>query len=778
MIRLNAHRFVAAAAALTTGAVVSVCAEPLAEITVTERGVHAVRAWDLKEAGVDIDGLSGEEIGVTCLGARQACVVEDLDDNGLFDGADRLIFFGQRLRDERVYRYRHSDENVYLLERWPGGEAPPLEPRTAALGPTRAGQGESPVGIQRNTHFEEDQFWSDRFGHRGEEFTTDFSFLGEVNFLRGSTRNFTFDLPGVDNRSDSVFSLTISLFGRSDASRGRHRGVTDHSLAVDLNDERIGLVEFDGVTGHIAVLDGLDPSLLRARDNRLSLSLNRREEVPIDVIYIDWYEVQAPIHPVMSGGQMEITLPGPSAGRSFSIEGLTSDDVNLLCLTTNTLVSVEVERDTVGTHTVSFTAPCDDGLYAIAQGQDLIEPAGIEPFAPALELNPERGAEYVIISHPDFLVAAERLAAHREEHDGLSSLVVNVEDIYALFNHGVIHPEALRNGIEHMHTQWPEPDLRYVLLFGDASWDYHQLTSDLPTFIPTHYWPHYQGEYSADMHFVSFGEDEMPEIALGRLPVKTLEEAMGVVDKIITYDEVIAADDPDETADWRHRIIFAASDRDMYRNFLDEAVAEHIEGNFDLERAYASNASPIDCTQQVVDAFNDGVAFVSYVGHGARYIWQTGTTLAGSATDYEANFNPDRVDDLFNTPMLPIVFGITCFTNNFDNPAELNCIGEKLVLAPQGGAIAVLATSSYSYIHSDLAFCDLLFETLFESEEPMRVGDLVLQALQRPRVGREVRRMFLLLGDPATQVPLVPLPGARRAVAEEDQGASEGEPSS
>jgi peptidase C25-like protein len=773
MIRLNAHRSLAVAAALVTGAIASVSAEPLAEITVTERGVHAVRAWDFEEAGLDLEGLLTEEIGVTCLGARQACVIEDLDDNGLFDGADRLIFFGQRLRDERVYRYRHADENIYLLERWPEDEVPPLEPRPAALGPTHARPCEAPVGIQRNTHFEEDRFWSGRFGYRGEELSTDFSFWGEVNFLRGVTREFTFNLPGVDSRADSVFSLTISLFGRSAASQGRNQGVTDHSLAVELNGEQVGLIEFDGQTKHTAVLDGLDPGLLRARDNLLALSLNRREDVPIDVIYIDWYEIQASIRPVMTGGQMEITLPGPSAEGAFSVEGLTSSDVYLFCLTTNTMLPVDVERDMTGTHTVSFTARCDDGIYAIAQGQDLIEPAGVAPFAPVFELEPEEGAEYVIISHPNFLEAAERLAAHRAEHDGLSTLVVDIEDIYTLFNHGVVHPEALRDGIEHMFTQWPEPTLRYVLLLGDASWDHHCLTSDLPTFIPTHYWPNHQGEYSSDSHFVDFGENERPEVALGRLPVKTAEEAMGVVDKIITYEEQIAADDPDNPAAWRHRIIFTASDRELYRNFLDEAVEEHIEGNFDLRRAYASNASPIDCTQQVVDAFNDGVAFVSYVGHGARYVWQTGTTLANSAADYEANFNPERVDELFNVPMLPIVFGITCFTNNFDNPAELNCIGEKLILSPEGGAVAVLATSSYSYIHSDLAFCDLLFETLFEAEEPLRVGDLVLQALQKPRVGRDVRRMFLLLGDPASQVPLVPLPGAQREMAEEEMEEAE-----
>jgi hypothetical protein len=165
-----------------------------------------------------------------------------------------------------------------------------------------------------------------------------------------------------------------------------------------------------------------------------------------------------------------------------------------------------------------------------------------------------------------------------------------------------------------------------------------------------------------------------------------------------------------------------------------------------------------------VDEINSGLAFLSYVGHGARYVWQTGTTLARRAADYDANFNPDRVEDLHNGNMLPIVFGITCFTNNFDNPAARNCIGEKMVLHPNGGALASIATSSYSYVHSDLIFCDLIFSTLFE-DRPERIGDLLLAALRNERTPRDVRRMFLLLGDPAARMALVPLPEGRSAVA-------------
>jgi hypothetical protein len=523
---------------------------------------------------------------------------------------------------------------------------------------------------------------------------------------------------------------------------------------VALNGEELGVVNFDGAAEHRALLENVPTSLLRSTGNELTITLNERPEVHAESLMFDWVEIQYPTPSFLASDMAELAIPGAVTGQTFELQGIASDRVHLFCLSNNSVVPVETQIDVTGGLTASFTAPCDNGLYAIATSDRFLSPSGVEPFAPELPLVPDHPVDHLIITHGDFRSAADRLAQHRREHGGLSSMVVDVQDIYDRFNHGIISSEALRDGLRHVWQTWPEPKPRYVLLIGDASWDWHQLESSVPNFIPTHFYPTNGPDYASDSHFAMVDDEQIPRFAVGRLPTKTLEEADGVVDKLIAYDlEMERERVAGEVGDWRRRIIFAASDNPRYRNFLNKAVETHIEGRFELTRAYADDESPLDCTQALVDAFNGGVSFVSYVGHGARGVWQTATSMARTTADYEANFRPSRVDDLHNATQLPIVFGITCFTNNFDNPSPVNCIGERLVLSPSGGAIACIGTSSYSYISSDLIMCDALFEALFE-DGVTRVGDMYLNAIGRDRVSAEIRKMFIVLGDPASAIPI------------------------
>jgi hypothetical protein len=719
-----------------------------------------------------VEGLPVEEVAITNLGHRMASVVEDVDGDGVFNGSDRVIFFGQRLRGERVHRYRHADENTYLLERLAPDDRPLSPSRPERLEPSHPMEAEAPVGFHRFVHIEEDSHFVEPFVLR-EHLSTDFTYS---TFLRNPDRKervIEFDADGVDRRSESPFSLSVYLYGESNAGRPG-RGIPDHSLVASLNGHELGPIEFNGQVGHRAVFEGIDVGALKRRGNELTLTLVDREEVIVELVHVDWVELLYPTRPFMPDDQGEFALPGPSGGGEFEIGGFTSDRVHLMCLTDNSIVPVETSTDLAGTHSVRFEAPGDDGLYAVATEGRLFSVDSVEAFAPAMPFASEAGYEYLIVTHPDFREAADRLAAHRTEADDLRTLVVNVGDLYDLFNHGVPHPDAIKRGLQHVYESWPEPRLRYALLMGDASWDWHAVEFDNRTFIPTRYRIGTGPEYAGDAWFAMPEGSDMPKFCMGRLPVKTAEEAEGVVSKIIAYGEELRARESEGLAPWRHRILFVASDSPRYRNFLDQAVSEHVEGRFDVRKAYASNVSPMDCTQEMVDSFNEGVAFLSYVGHGARYVWQTGTTLARAAVDYDANFSPERVNDLHNRTMLPIVFGITCFTNNFDNPNPRNCIGERLVLSPEGGALATIASSSYSTIHSDLMMCDALFEALFD-ENPARVGDLYLAAIGSQKVGTDSRHMFVILGDPAARLPLVPLPGEEQAASEADsEGVASG----
>lgn len=730
-------------------------ATPIAKITVSQRGLYSVSAAEIHALGTLPGDLDVNRIGITDLGQRIASQVIDQNADGLFNQADRIVFFGQRLRGRNVYRNRHTDTNTYLFEVWPEGDVPEVQPRPVWLGPLTALPSSGEPTIQRRAHFEDDRVFDDRF-HTSVEMETDFTYYTSLDLIRGVQRDMIFNLQSINPRSDSTFTLRVMLFGRTTGASSII-GIADHSVVISINGNEVGREEFDGVGAHEVTLTNLDMDLLQRGENTLSLALVEREGVVVDTVFLDWFEVQYPIPSIMLSDSGEFCLTGDSGSREWEIGGLSSSDAVLFCITSESMLEPQVNRDIAGMSNLVFTAPVDEGLYAVSTVSNLTAPDRIEPYDPALPLNPESGVDMMIITHHNFREQADRLAEHRRNHSGLSVMVVDIQDIYDRFNGGVAHPDAIQRCLRHITAEWPAPTLRYVTLMGDASWDWHQVSTTLETFIPTIFVHNPRTEYASDAMFAMFEPNGIPQVAIGRLPVKTTQEANDVVNKLIEFDLALERPESDANSDWRHRLLFTASDNDRYRNFLETAISDHMEGRFEILRGYSRDESPLDCTQYIVDSVNDGVSFLAYVGHGARYIWQTGTTLARRSIDYEANFSPETVDYLMNPNALPLVFGITCFTNNFDNPSPRNCIGEKLVLSPHGGAIAVIATSSFSFVGTDMQFCSALFETMFENN-PERIGDLYLDAVNSRRANVEARRMFLILGDPASPLPLSPLP--------------------
>ncbi len=135
---------------------------------------------------------------------------------------------------------------------------------------------------------------------------------------------------------------------------------------------------------------------------------------------------------------------------------------------------------------------------------------------------PTHGADLVIISHEIFLDSLEPLKTVRESQ-GWRVALVDAEDIYDGFNYGGKSPWAICNFLHHAYTTWQTPP-RFVLLVGDASLDpRNYLELGDVDFIPTRSVETALLETASDDWFVDFDEDHVPELAIGRLPVQTVE---------------------------------------------------------------------------------------------------------------------------------------------------------------------------------------------------------------------------------------------------------------
>ena len=162
--------------------------------------------------------------------------------------------------------------------------------------------------------------------------------------------------------------------------------------------------------------------------------------------------------------------------------------------------------------------------------------AGITSNQPSRWHQPGHGADLVIISHGDFLASIEPPEGAAAE-SGAAVAVVDVEDLYDEFSDGQKTPYAVRDFLSYAAAQW-SPAPRFVLFVGNASLDpKNYLGFGDSDFVPTKLIDTQRMETASDDWFADRGGDGLPELAVGRLPVRTTQEAERVVAKILSYDQ-------------------------------------------------------------------------------------------------------------------------------------------------------------------------------------------------------------------------------------------------
>ena len=326
---------------------------------------------------------------------------------------------------------------------------------------------------------------------------------------------------------------------------------------------------------------------------------------------------------------------------------------------------------------------------------------------PNQNLHAEAAPDLLIVSYPGFLPEAERLADLRRQHDGLDVLVVTTNQVYNEFSSGAQDVTAIRDFVKFLYDQSPEDHkLKNLLLFGRCSFDYKNRTSHNTDFVPTYSSRnslHPIGSYSSDDYygFLDEGEgewtesssgDELLDIGVGRLPVKSLEEAHIVVDKLYNY-----AENPEAFGPWRNDICFVADDGDNQDGTLHERDADKLAtlvdtafSSFNTKKiyidAYPQITSPVgesapEANEALEKNIEKGLLIVNYTGHGSE------TRLAS-----ETILNITSISKLKNYQKLPLFVTATCEFGRHDDPKIVSG-AEYLLLNPLGGAIGLLTTS-------------------------------------------------------------------------------------
>jgi hypothetical protein len=318
------------------------------------------------------------------------------------------------------------------------------------------------------------------------------------------------------------------------------------------------------------------------------------------------------------------------------------------------------------------------------------------------------------------------------ESQGLKVALVDVEDIYDEFSFGVKSPQAIKDFLNLAEKQWRRKP-RFILLVGDATFDpRNYMGFGDYDFVPTKLVDTSYLETASDDWFVDFNNDGLPDIAIGRLPVRAVEEADTVISKIMAYEQglggqmreaLLVADIGDEEFNYE------AASADLMP-LLPQGITV-----WGVARGRYGNDGEV--REDLLRSINLGPLLVNYVGHGSMEIWR------GSV------FTADDAEGLTNGNRLPFFINMTCL-NGFFQDVFADSLAESLLKAGQGGAVAVWASSGLTTPDHQTGLNKELYRLLFNGER-LTIGEAVMRS-KRSADDSDVRRTWILFGDPTTRL--------------------------
>jgi hypothetical protein len=592
------------------------------------------------------------------------------------DGA--IEFYGTRKRGDSTYLDFYTDTSAYWLlwqDPSPGLRFTPVP--DLGLSPGRIVQAtRTVVHVEENTDYYE--------GTGEAEITQTGPVAGEgwawSYFYpnTSSTFPFTLDQPAVPASDSAV--ITVRLF-----STTLPRSTPDHIARFWINDSLTGEVQFAGRTQG-AFRAAFPSSWLKDGANAIRIMSIPTLSAP-NQFYLDWFEIEYTRQHVARDGQLLCTvLPnlGSPAGR-ITATGFPDAAIGVYDLTRSRRLSgTTVTGDAGSGYAVAFDDTISEArrYLMVSDGSASAVPqvtrktfTGLREFS--------GGADYIIITHGNFRAAANTLAAHRAAFNGVRTAVIDIQDIYDEFNYGHLASEPVKMFLRYAYDHWPTPAPAYVLMFGDASWDYHRYMS---TTTMTNYVPAY-GVPAGDNWYVCFDSVYafLPMLSIGRLPAQDPIQAERLVAKVIAYDTA-------PLAEWNKNFLFITggstdAEKSQFNSQSESMIREIVLpgpiGGTPF-RVYKTTPNTIDGENKELlhSLVRDGLIFMNYLGHSGGRIWGV-------------DIGPPS--DLQNTNgMLPFVTSVSCNVGAFAEPSN-NVLAEDFVLADNRAAIAMWASSSLGY---------------------------------------------------------------------------------
>ncbi len=711
------------------------------KIRIFEDGLYRLDARWFSESGIVLAPGDLERLQVFLDGEEIPLLIEDGGD-GVLDTGDGVLFWGAfRRAPDRDFESEYGTERVYFLRIG----------RESGLRYTRV---EDASTNEPLTHF-----WS----RKHVEIDSIYEALGHA---RNANRDHWFwqrtaspSRPG-DMPTDVVMPVPLPglASGASDNAQirlGMHSLTLnqninpDHSAVIQIQDGPLIAEErWDGQNAHIAT--GTVPVSALSDTTYVVLRTPGDPSFPfepipyIDHVYFNWVEITYPRRFEAIDGVLRFNPGIVLSPRAVSIANFEHERIRVLNLDKNKIFG---------------TVQGDEGIrFEIAESGDFVAvdetaiktPERAERDIP-YDLRGFSGADYVIIAGADFMDAAERLATHRQGQ-GLSTLVVNIADIYDEFSFGQVDAEAIRRFVQYGFHTWAQRPV-YVLLIGDFSFDYrnlfgqnriarHNLVPGMPFQSPN------RGLAFTDEFFGRVDNDLFMDVFVGRFSVRRTSQANTVVEKVIAYDET-------PPAQWHNRITLMANwDAQDPSKFIAQSdiLAKITRAigleNFKLYHDADTPPEPNASSREVIRQINEGRLIVNFMGHGSAS--SMSKFIAGTFQQGAFSY----MSQIQNAERLPLFIGMSCLNGLYWDPRIIS-LAEEMINKPDGGAIAYISASSLSFIRINNQLNTALFRHMFENGvlafgQSLALGKMtelaVLPSSELGLVGMN------LIGDPAQQI--------------------------
>jgi hypothetical protein len=729
------------AAASTTSKPFAGSVDSRVKIMLEEKGIYQVTGKDLRDAGVRIEDINPTTFRLTNKGEEVAFFLTGDQDNS-FDPDDFFEFWGERNEKTFLQQYPDqyadpfTDENVYWLE-WGGNGGLRMVQENGSLTTTQPGQYNPSFFYSNTIHVEENRQF-ERLGDGSLEqlsYTRDLWFF-DAGIKAIGKKQYPFQLIYPDESSFRPVHVTAMFSGKS---------FGEHNVMVWLNNGYVGSAAFGWFSQDTARISNVSNSSLLTSDllhgeNTLEVQLPSLPSNQTDIVLLNWFDVTYDRLYKAYKNEIEFRrpafIPYPNTDLfQFEIDDFRSPDIEIYKKGISKIVNYKIDVEVLnGTniYKISFqdNVPADDIEYIAITTNKKKKPLKIEkdkpfdPEAPQRTLkDTDNTAEYIIITHNRFVDNARELLNYRRSQ-GVTAELVDVQDIYDEFNYAIKSPLAIREFLRYAFFNWRRtPRLKYVVLLGDANFNYKSKSAVALDFVPTFFYQTQEfGASASDFPYALIsGNDEIPDLFVGRLPVSTNSEAINVIEKIIEFEQ-----NPPVNA-WKNRVLFiSGNDRTTYELNTNNP-AFRTQNTRIIESLIPKNLSairlntikdpglPFDpnfgSNSDLREHFEDGLFYINFMGHGGGGIW----------ADVEL-MDLNDVDNLNNKGMYPFITSMTCFTGAFENPSSLG-LAQKLVLAPEKGAIGVFASSGLGYLHNDYAMLWNIGQFMFDRS--LTVGEII-----------------------------------------------------